>query len=255
MTSSYLFHSEGIAALARHVVPDTLFAFDLDGTLAPIVSDYSAAKVDEPVRSTLRKLAKLAKVCVITGRSRNDAQARLGFRPHLLVGNHGAEWPPQERGNREWQYVGRCLKWREQLYGMLSDIQGVEIEFKGESLSIHYRKAMDRESALARIETAIEKLDPVPRRIGGKFVVNLVPMEASTKGDALVAAMDKLGATRAIYFGDDKTDEAVFRLTGMDTLGIRIGKDDQTAASYYLNQQSEILNVINLMVGLLESPA
>ena len=211
MTASYLFHSEGLVTLARYVAPDTLFAFDLDGTLAPIVTEYSAAQVAGPVRAALERLVNLAKVSVITGRSRRDALAILGVEPHLLIGNHGAEWPVN-RDSRNRQFVQWCTAWSEQLHKDLNGIQGVEIEFKGESLSLHYRKAIDQERVLSRINNAIGKLSPSPKRIGGKFVVNLVPMEACTKGDALVATLDMFGLKRAIYFGDDVTDEEVFQL-------------------------------------------
>lgn len=252
MTASYLFSSEGLVTLARYVAADTLFAFDLDGTLAPIVEEFTAVQISEPVRTALERLVKLAKVAVITGRSRKDAMAILGFEPHLLVGNHGAEWPPQD-GRRNWELIGRCLKWKEQLQSILCCIQGVEIEFKGESVSLHYRKADDRDNALTRINAAIETLVPIPRRIGGKFVVNLLPMEVLTKGEALVEAMDKFGLGRSIYFGDDETDEAVFQLSGVDLLGIHIGKNDQSEARYYLNSQSELLGLLNSMVGIVES--
>ncbi|MBC8019256.1 MAG: trehalose-phosphatase, partial [Verrucomicrobia bacterium] len=132
------------------------------------------------------------------------------------------------------------------------NIQGVEIEFKGESISLHYRKADDSEKALSVINAAIEKLEPSPRRIGGKYVVNLLPMEALTKGEALIAAMDMFGFKRAIFIGDDVTDEEVFVLKDVDVFGIHIGKDDQTAATFYLNKQSDILELLNSMVGILE---
>lgn len=251
MTASNIFSSEGLVALARYVAPDTLFAFDLDGTLAPIVEEYSAAQVDEPVRVALERLLKVAKVAVITGRSRKDARTILGLEPHLLVGNHGAEWPPQT-GRRDWQQITLCLKWRERLNSMLCFAQGVEIEFKDESVSLHYRKADDPEKALSLINSAIDKLEPSPRRIGGKFVVNLLPMEALTKGKALVAAMDMFGLQRAIFIGDDVTDEEVFKLKEVDVFGIHIGKDDQTAAPYYLKKQSALLGLLNSMVGILE---
>jgi trehalose 6-phosphate phosphatase len=251
MTTSYLFSAEGLLALARYVSPGTLFAFDLDGTLAPIVDDYSSAQVSEPFRATLERLVKVAKVNVITGRSRKDALTILGFEPHLLVGNHGAEWPSQEE-SRNWQQTRDCLKWREQLYDMLCCVQGVEIEFKGESISIHYRKSTDPENALSIIDAAISKLMPKPRRIGGKYVVNLLPMEAFTKGKALVAAMEQLRLKRAIYFGDDETDEEVFLLKNVDLFGIHVGKDDQTAAAFYLNQQPDLLGLLNSIVGILE---
>lgn len=252
MTASYIFSSGGLAALASYVAPDTLFAFDLDGTLAPIVEDYSAAQVAEPIRTTLERLVKLAKVAVITGRSRKDALTILGFEPHLLVGNHGSEWPPP-RGNRNWQQIQLCLKWQEQLNYKLSFVHGIEIEFKGESVSIHYRKADDQGSALARINAVIETLEPFPRRIGGKYVVNLLPMEAFTKGDALVATLDMFELKRAIFVGDDVTDEEVFLLQNVDVFGIHIGNGDRTAAPYYLKKQSALLGLLNSMVGILES--
>jgi trehalose 6-phosphate phosphatase len=251
MTASYLFNSEGLVALAGYVAPDTLFAFDLDGTLAPIVDEYTAARVGEPVRTSLERLIKHAKVCVITGRSGKDALNILGLEPHLLIGNHGAEWPlaPDTRNH---QFVQWSSGWREQLQERLKGIHGIEIEFKGETLSLHYRKAKDKDSALSHINAAIEKLAPVPKRIGGKYVVNLLPMEAFGKGETLVAAMDKFCLKRAIYFGDDLTDEEVFQLKSVDLFGIHIGKDDETAASYFLNNQSEIPGLLNSMAGILE---
>lgn len=150
MDSSYLFDSKGLVALARYITPDTLFAFDLDGTLAPLVTENSAAPVSEPVRNTLERLVNLAKVAIITGRSRRDALANLGFEPHLLIGSHGAEWPPHYKP-RDWRFVERCLKWREQLGSELFYVQGVEIVFQVESLSIHYGKAADPGEALSLI--------------------------------------------------------------------------------------------------------
>lgn len=251
MISSQLLNAGGLTALSRYVTPDTLFVFGLDGTLVPIVEEYSAAQIAEPVRDTLERLAALAKVSVITGRSRNDALSILRMEPQLIIGNHGAEWPPHEY-SRNWKLVECCLKWREQLYGVLFGAKGVDIEFKGESLSIHYRKATDQKHALSFIATAIEKLEPRPRTISGKFVVNLLPMETFTKGEALMAALNKFGLKRAIYIGDDVTDEDVFKLKGADLFGIHVGKDDQTVAPYYLNKQSDILELLNSMVVMLE---
>jgi trehalose 6-phosphate phosphatase len=251
MISSQLLNAGGLDALAHYVDRDTLFAFDLDGTLAPIVEDYSAAQIAEPVRTALERLVALANVSVITGRSRSDALSILRMEPQLVIGNQGAEWPSQEY-SRNWKLVECCLKWREQLYGVLFGAKGVEIEFKGESLSIHYRKAADQKHALSLIATATGRLEPSPRTISGKFVVNLLPMETFTKGEALMAALNKFGLKRAIYIGDDVTDEEVFKLKNVDLFGIHIGKDDRTVAPYYLNKQSDILELLNSMVVRLE---
>jgi len=251
MTARNLFTSEGLARLADFIAHDTLFAFDLDGTLAPIVEHYSDARVPDPVSFTLRRLASLAHVAIITGRSRRDARAILGFEPQLIIGNHGAEWPDGQ-SFRNKQFVLFCTAWRENLQTMLSDVPGIELEFKGESLSLHYRKADDQGGTIKLIHAAIDKLVPSPRIIGGKFVVNLLPMEACTKGQALVAAMELFGSKRAIYFGDDETDEEIFKTSHADILGIHIGKDDQTAAQFYLENQDDILGLLNSIVGIVE---
>lgn len=129
----------------------------------------------------------------------------------------------------------------------------MEVEFKGESISLHYRKASEPEAALARIHSVIDALEPPPRRIGGKYLVNVVPREAPGKGDALVASMERLGCSKAIYFGDDETDEDVFRLKRADLFGVHVGKDEETAADYYLAQQSEMLGLLGVALGILES--
>ncbi len=249
MMPVYLFSSKGLAAFAAYLSPDTLFAFDLDGTLAPIVEDYSAAQLDEQVRAALQRLIRLAKVAVITGRSRQDALAILGVEPHLLIGNHGAEWSSVPNSS----FIQDCNSWQEQLQRELRDVQGIEFEPKGESLSLHYRKADDRESALERIDAAVTKLEPGPRSIGGKFVVNLLPMTAPTKGEALLAAMNKLGVRRSVFFGDDVTDEEVFLLKNADIFGIHIGGESRTAASYYINNQSEMPAILNLITTTLNT--
>jgi trehalose 6-phosphate phosphatase len=247
VTASNLFYSKGLVEFARYVSPDTLFAFDLDGTLAPIVADNSKARVDEAVRNTLRRLVKLANVTVITGRSRKDALAMLGFEPQLVIGNHGAEL---HEDHRSWSFVENCLVWRHQLHDALFYEPGIEIELKGESIALHYRNTEDHENALSMIQAALDKLAPVPRVIMDKYVVNLLPMEAFTKGEALVAAMGELEAKRVIYFGDDIT---VLTLKGVDVFGIHIGAKDPTTMAFYLNSQSEMLGLLNSMVGILES--
>jgi len=250
MNPSYLLHPAGLAALADFVAPETLFAFDLDGTLSPIVADYAAAAIDQETRSALLDLATLAKVAVITGRSRDIARTILGFEPHLLIGNHGAEWPGAESRNQQFGQWGKT--WAEVLHRELSDLPGIEIEDKGASVTLHYRRVSDVNAALTRIDAAIGQLSPAPKRIGGKFVVNLLPREALTKGEALVTAMDQFGFDRALFIGDDVTDEEVFLLRNPRILGIHIGQDVPTAAPFYLDRQTEMPGLLQALVGMLK---
>jgi trehalose 6-phosphate phosphatase len=251
MSPLNLLHPKGLGELARYVAPQTLFAFDLDGTLAPIAVHAWEVKLDPALRASLKRLDDLANVCVLTGRSRQDALSILGMDLRLVIGNHGCEWPP-EILSRNRNFIETSMAWRDRLRSELSDEPGVEIEYKGETLALHYSKARGT-SALDRIEGAVKHLVPAPRVIGGKFVMNLLPMDAETKGKALVEAMTMVGATRALYFGDDLTDEEVFKLGKVDLFGVHIGRETWTAASYYLDDQSEVEGVLKSMEEMLET--
>lgn len=252
VAATYLFSPEGLSVLTRCVRANTLFIFNLDGILVPDVPEHFPTQVTDRAKTTLQRLMNIAKVTVITGRSRKEALAILGFEPHLLIGYHGAEWPWQENG-RNWQQVKRCLKWRERLYDFLSDEQGVEIEFKGESISIHYRKADDPERACSIIDAAIDKLEPRPRKLNGTHIVNLLQCESLAKREALLAAMDHFGSRNVVFCGDEETAKEVFESRGCDLLGIHVGKAGLTSASLYLRNQSEMPELLHSMVGLLET--
>lgn len=252
MSALNLLHPKGHADLARFARPDTLFGFDLDGTLAPIAVRARDVRLDPALCTALKRLDQLASVCVLTGRSRTDALAILSLDLRLVIGNHGCEWPPEIRP-RNRQFIEISSAWRDRLESELRQEEGVSVEYKGETLAVHYRNAKEPSAALERIEAAIKRFVPAPRVIGGKFVMNLLPMDAETKGKALVKAMAMVGAERALYLGDDVTDEDVFTLAGVDLLGVHIGKETWTAASHYLDSQSEVTGVLQSIVQMLET--
>lgn len=245
----------GRAALRDFADRDTLFAFDLDGTLAPIVPEPSRIVVPPDLRARLACLERLAPVAVITGRSRADAGLHLGFQPRLLVGNHGAEGLPGREGEAA-GYRRLTGMWEEQLRGLLPEAgrAGIVVENKGATLSLHYRNAPDRAEAHRAILGAAEGLEPPPRVLGGKCVENLLPREAPGKGEALLALMRELGFRKALFVGDDETDEEVFRLAAAPIFGIRVGLDPHSAARAYLRDQGEVGPLIDAIIAVLASP-
>jgi len=251
MSALNLLNTKGLGDLARFVTPRTLFAFDLDGTLAPLAVHAREVRLDPVLRASLKRLDELAPVCILTGRSREAALAILALDLRLVIGNHGCEWPPGIRP-RNGSFIETSRIWSDQLRSGLSEDSGVEIEDKGETLAVHYRRAKEPLAALARIEAEIRHLVPAPRVIGGKFVLNLLPVDAETKGKGLVEAMAQLGVARALYAGDDLTDEEVFNLEGLELFGVHIGGEAWTAASYYLEDQSEVAGVLGSLVEMLE---
>ena len=85
---------DGLARIGAFVMGKTLLAFDIDGTLAPIVDRPWDARVPHEVQQGLSALSQRAAVAIITGRAIEDARPMLGFAPRYLVGNHGAEGVP-----------------------------------------------------------------------------------------------------------------------------------------------------------------
>lgn len=247
---TYLFNHEAIGELAAFVDAATLFAFDLDGTLAPIVADPAGITIQYEVRHCLIQLNDLAPVAVITGRSRADAIKHLGFTPRFLVGNHGAEGLPGWETAAQ-DYAAICRGWKSQLESLLPDMPalGIYLEAKGQTVALHYRQASDPTTAQDRILAAFAALAPPPRVVSGILVENIAPQNAPHKGTALEVLMGHLRCTRAIFVGDDVTDEDVFNLQNPAIMGIRVGKDHASAAGYYLQGQHETVRLLQEIIA------
>lgn len=223
--------------LAQLACSRVLLAFDYDGTLAPIVAARDHADMRTRTRKLLGDVCELYPCAVISGRSRKDVSARItSARVKYVIGNHGLE-PGKNIASFE-----RAIKAvTPQLEREIEGLQGVEIEDKRYSLSVHYRRARGKQRARAAIEAAVRRLDQPMRMIAGKLLVNVVPEGAPHKGDALDALRAREGADTALYVGDDSTDEDVFELDQPgQLLSIRVGQARDSAAAYYLRDQREI---------------
>lgn len=226
----------------------TLFVFDFDGTLAPIVTRRTRAAMSRTTRLLFARLATHATTAVISGRSVSDLHARLNVQPDYLIGSHGLEGLP---GNaallRRAQRL--CTAWRQQLKKVLFENPhaGIDVEDKRYSLAIHYRLAPDARRARKDILHALARLTPAPQLISGKMVINLLPPNAPNKGDALLQLLRCTRAAQALFIGDDDTDEAVFALEDPRIVTIRVGRKRASHAKYYLRDQAEIDAVLRYL--------
>jgi trehalose 6-phosphate phosphatase len=234
--------SAGLAQVGACVARRALLAFDIDGTLAPIAEHPDDARVPQEVQEGLATLAQIAPVAIVTGRAVGDARDMLGFTPRYLIGNHGAEGVPGFESASA-SFVRVCREWMAALSGQNEPwraITGVALEDKACSLTFHYRQAADRDYVRALLEARARRLDPAPTLLGGKRVLNLVPPTAPDKGDALGALLVHSRCERALYVGDDVSDEAVFRLHSPLVLSVRVERNGTSAAQLYLESQNEI---------------
>jgi trehalose 6-phosphate phosphatase len=240
-------HRRVLADFARSNV---LLAFDYDGTLAPIVSDPERAVMRRRTRRLLGRLARVYPCVVISGRSRREVKRMLdGVALTQVVGNHGIE---PHRPSREFRALVR--RWRALLNRSLEGLGGVAVEDKGLSLTIHFRRSRRKIHSREAVFCATAGL-PRARVFGGKDVVNVVPQRAPHKGIALETERGRLGCTKAIYVGDDETDEDVFsRRRRHRLLSIRVGAEGSSNASYCLRSQADIDALLRELLALRERP-
>jgi len=232
--------------LAEFAASNVLLAFDFDGTLAPIVSEPPQARMRSETSRLLAEVARLYPCIVVSGRAHSDLLGRLdGIPVRGVVGNHGVE--PWETSQ---ELADEVQRWRPVLERKLRALPGVTIEDKSFSVSVHYRRARDKERARARILDAAAALGDV-RVIGGRQVVNILPPGAPDKGTALVSERERLECESAIYVGDDETDEDVFGLEDpIRLLGIRVGPSPTSAAEYSINSQAQIDELLRVLGDL-----
>ena len=221
-----------------------LLALDFDGTLSPIVPRPAEAAILPAAARALTRLADRpdTRVAIVTGRGLDDVRARVREERAFFAGNHGFEIEGpgvRHRIDAAERLRPEFLMLSERLRHELAHIPGVEIEDKGITMSVHYRRVDD--PALAeevRVATVREAERSGVRATHGKRVVELRPPFDWHKGRAVEFLIDSLGSDGPIYpvfIGDDVTDEDAFRAV-RDRGGLAIlvadGEDSRQTAAH-----------------------
>ncbi|MGW4367511.1 trehalose-phosphatase [Nocardia takedensis] len=219
-----------LSTIARE--PRLLVASDYDGTLAPIVSDPTKAYPHRESVSALRALAGLTgtTAAVISGRALRDlaALSRLPVEVQL-IGSHGSEFDVgfvHAIDNDAKQLLSEV---QTSLSKIAADNPGVTVEVKPASVALHVRNASP-EIGLRALKSA--RQGPAcwvgVQVTEGKAVIELAVIPTD-KGTALDTIRHQEGATAAVFFGDDVTDEKAFRVLSGPDLGIKVGEGDSLA--------------------------
>lgn len=237
--------SSGRDELTSLVNSRPLVALDYDGTLCPIRRRRHAAVLTAHTEQLLHKVCTLYPTAIISGRALVDLARCMGkVRPDCLVGNHGLEpGPSLARAARQVAAVKKLLAPR------LARWPKVELEDKRYSLSLHYRhdpKPGERRRALIALAS---RWAPGLRQVEGKRVLNLVP-PGGDKGRALERLLGRFRRERALYVGDDLTDEDAFKLPTSEVMSVRVGKKRGTAAGWYLNGRGEVDQLLGELIRL-----
>lgn len=247
-----LFSQVGRQCLRSLVQSRSLYAFDFDGTLTRITPHRQAVCLTRQVCESLRELSHWAPTVIISGRSVRDLRRRVGGSVSYLIGNHGVEGLHTPATVLRRARRG-CAMWRRTLVGASAQALrrvGVEVENKTYSLAFHYRRALHAGRARRMINTILARLKPEPRIVLGKKVVNVIPPQTPNKGQALMQLMARLGVEKAVFVGDDRTDEDVFVLADPRIVTVRVGRSRRSRAKFFLKKQSEVVRLLRELVSL-----
>ncbi|MEE9400152.1 MAG: trehalose-phosphatase [Dehalococcoidales bacterium] len=248
---------------ASHV----LVLSDYDGTLTPIVPRPDEAILPPGVREKLCALAekKNFSVGIVSGRSLSGVKAMVGVDGIYYAGNHGFEidgpginmiHPAAKAAQAEMKDLNR------QLSAKLGSIEGVIIEDKSFSLSVHYRLVKKGEEDMVS-EIFNQVTSPFIRQsrirvTSGKKVFEIRPPIDWHKGKAVETIVEEMKAAfkyeqlLTIYLGDDTTDEDAFRvLHRPQGWSIFVGPENLSSdADYFLKSTAEVSTFLSRLLEL-----
>ena len=185
---------------------------DFDGTLSPIVADPGSARLADGAAQALEALIRrLAVVAVVTGRAPLDARRMTGVPGLLVAGNHGTEW--LEPGAATPVTSPDAVRVTHLLAGVLHrvpSIDGVTVEDKGISATIHYRNVADPGGARDALLRALSDVPDGLELRHGRMSLELRPVGLGDKGAATRAIIERHGLRGVVVMGDDITDLDMF---------------------------------------------
>jgi trehalose 6-phosphate phosphatase len=246
-----LLHPRHRGALGRFVGTSSaprrvLLAFDYDGVLAPLVKDPSGARMRPATRALLHRLVRHYPVAVVSGRAWRDCARFVGRLDATLVGNHGFELG---RPVRVPAAVARQVRgWRRRLERELRGVEGIHFEDKRSTLAVHYGLGQEWRRAERAVYEAANQLDGT-RLIAGKRVLNVLPHDFPSKGDAVRTLVARFGCDGAVVLGDDVTDEDAFAVGAPLVFGVHVGKGP-SLAPWRLAAQTDVDRLLRLLLAL-----
>ena len=263
----YLFKSWQAFTEDFHRISNVLFLTDYDGTLTPIVGRPRDAVLSPAVREKLTTLAQRPyfTVGIISGRSLVEVRYMAAIDGIYYGGNHGLEieGPDLNYVSTDAELGQAMIKdLAGQLAEELQDIDGVIVEDKGLSLSVHYRLVKEEEqddvaAIFKHITSPLTDAGKV-KIMTGKKVFEVRPPIDWDKGKAIMSIRHEimgileLENILTVYLGDDSTDEDAFKvLQRPDDWSVYVGGENAaSSAEYYLNSTEEVEEFITRLLEL-----
>lgn len=241
---------------------DTLFVVsDFDGTLCPIASSPDLVQIPSRTESALRRLSRSPNVAlaIVSGRKLDDVKSRVGV-DAIYSGNHGIEISgrdidfvhPQaatfsDRLNRLCAEMEQCL----------APWPGTWVENKQWTATVHMRAVPfdDWPELIASVRSHMLGNEDLFGLRSGRAALEIYPRLGWDKGSAVKYIARTLGLERAlpICFGDDATDESMYRALP-NGITVNVGPRAQTDAVFSLDGVEDVTQFLEQLLTEIEAP-
>jgi len=235
-----------------------ILLLDYDGTLTEIVSKPNLAILSNKRRKLLQTLSKKSDItlAVVSGRALKDVKKLVNIAKIYYSGNHGFEikGPGLNKINsaaKKFMKKNKPLK--SKFRAGLKSINGVIIEDKGLTLSVHYRLVKEKDLNLFK-RTFKKIIFPYLKKKSirltfGKKVFEIRPPVNWNKGKAVKFLLKYINRKKTvpIYAGDDTTDEDAFKAIRKNGITIAVGRK-KTKANYFIKNVNGFYKFLELLI-------
>jgi trehalose 6-phosphate phosphatase len=250
----YLFRNIGKIRARIRTAHRVYVMVDYDGTITPIVRHPKLATLADETRELLRSLTNEQRcvLAVISGRRLIDIKKHVGIAKAYYVGNHGLEirGPGIDFVHPKAKALSTILPpIRSELMNTIGSIEGVFIENKGLSLSIHYRaaKAIYLPRLKQSVKRAVADYDALKASYGKK-IIEIRPRLRWNKGTAGKWLIKSLGKGLPVYAGDDYTDEDAFYDLKRGVTILVSKTLCRSDAKYYVRNVGELTRFLSILL-------
>ncbi|MCD6452776.1 MAG: trehalose-phosphatase [Dehalococcoidales bacterium] len=189
---------------------------DVDGTISRIAPTPQQARISSSCRYYLIRLShQLAVVAAISGRPVAQLKGMVGIDGMVYIGNHGLERGEKTRTKlaTDTSDYFRVINSVVKKLAPLLAIEGINIENKGMTATIHYRLCNDPQLAEREILKLVAALPQAKRLtiIKDRMAIDLISPTDINKGTATRDLIREYNLRGGIYLGDDTTDIAAFQ--------------------------------------------
>lgn len=221
-----------------------VLVFDYDGTLTPIVSHPSVARIYPAFRDVLARLAAAPRITVgvVSGRSLDDVMGMVGLSELCYGGSTGLElFLGGER-----QPLPQALENCTLLHFLIAALEmrrisypGMWLEKKPFGFTVHYRQLAEKLIERLRIETLVllENYTDVLHVLDGPLAIEVTPAIGRDKGTALRAIVAHGGPEPAtvLYAGDAANDAPALAVaTELGGIALGLGSEPPKEATQRL---------------------